>query len=340
MLYTFRELQTDDLNQIIELYERIYTNDEEKVKDYQELKWLFSDPNNPAKFNGFIAIDDKNNIAGVIGYVINTYKYKENEFTGVIPMSWMILPENRGILGIQLLLKIIKLADFGFAIEGSETAKQSYKAAKLKYICKANVYTKVLKPFTYYKSLNQQLILRAVKSAYYFGFRRRIKNNLIRLNEYKDPPPASPASPDNLINIETRERINWLLSCPLVETYAFTLEINNEEKGTCICYIQEKKDKIRRGRIVHISYIGTDIQVYREIIVRLERFLAGKGCCSVSVLALNPAFRKAVKACGYRTISKAARAVYVRDENISSHSIPFENWHITYYESDKAYRSI
>jgi len=203
MSYTFRELRIDDLQQIIELYRNIYVDNEEKAKDYEELRWLFSDPENPDKLNGFIAIDDKENVAGVIGYVINTYKYKEKEFTGVIPMSWMISPESRGIMGIQ-----------------------------------------------------------------------------------------------------------------------------------------EKKNKIRKGRIVHISYIENDIEVYRETIARLEKFLTEKKCCSISVLALNPNFRKVLRLCGYKTISKADRAIYVRDQNISTHSIPYENWHITYYESDKDYRSM
>jgi len=340
MSYTLRELQTADLQSIIELYKRIYPDNDDYVKDYTELRWLFSNPKNSDKLNGYIAIDEKNNVAGVIGYVINTYKYKDEEFTGVIPMSWMISPESRGILGIQLLLKIIKLADFGFAIEGSEIAKQSYKAVKLQYVCKAYVYTKVIKPFAYIKSLKQLLILKILKCIYYFGFQKFIKSDFVKLKEYKGQIPDSPNKPNNLVNMETLKRVSWLLSCPLVKAYAFILEINSQDRGICICYIQEKKNKIKRGRIVHISNIENGIEVYRETILRLERFLAEKECCSISVLALNPDFRKALRLCGYKTISKTGRSVYIREQNINVLSIPYKNWHITYYESDKGYRDI
>ena len=99
-----------------------------------------------------IARTEDRKLAGVIGYALNTYKTGSLELTGVIPLSWMISPSHRGILGIQLLKKVLKEGDFGFAIQGSEVAQQSYKAVRLKYIGEAHIYTKVLRPLAHIRS--------------------------------------------------------------------------------------------------------------------------------------------------------------------------------------------
>ncbi|MBN1599796.1 MAG: hypothetical protein JW894_15990 [Bacteroidales bacterium] len=340
MANKIRELQANDLLKVEDLYRLIYPDNSELSKGIEELKWLLADPNNPDKLNGYIALDEKDEILGVIGYTINTYRFGNKKITGAIPMSWMIAPGNRGILGIQLLLKVMKLADFGFAIGGSKEARNSYKAVKLEHVGEAVIYTKVFKPLKFLISSNQPFLIKMAKSVYYLGKHSKKKKNAITLGNYDGRIPEIDEISNDLSDVVTDNRIQWLLRCPLVKAKAFILKNNNKELGVAVCYIKQCEHGVKRGRIVHIQYLNSNIDLYCDVISALEEFLLREGCCSVTVLGMNSSFKTALLHCHYKTLKNTKRLVYIRDPENNYSNILFSNWHITYYQSDKGYRSI
>ncbi|NJK85293.1 MAG: hypothetical protein HC906_04335, partial [Bacteroidales bacterium] len=118
-------------------------------KIVRELKWVFEDPDDEAKINSFVGTDEKGNIVGVIGFTKNNYRFNETQMTGVLPMSWFLLPEHRGINGLKLLLEAYKPGQFGVAVEGSDIAQNVYKLAKVKYHSNAQIMKKMLNPFVF-----------------------------------------------------------------------------------------------------------------------------------------------------------------------------------------------
>lgn len=329
---------------MVELYRDVYPDRPELVKDAVELEWLFSDPDHPGRFNGFMARNGDGGPAGIIGYVINSYRYRDQVLQGVIPMSWMIAPDHRGILGIQLLMKVMKLGDFGFAIEGSTQAQTSYRAARLRYVASARVYTKVLNVFRYAGSGDPVSPRWWMKGVYLNG--RRNGTRGVSPDTSVELFPANGSTGLYYPTIEepamipTDARNRWITSCPLVESITVSVRYRGRGMGTAICYLEAKRNGIKRGRIVHIPYMGNNTDAYFDTITLLEDLLAKQGCCSVSVLAMHPALQGALAQQGYKHLKSASRALYVRDPEKRLQSAPLSDWHLTFYESDKGYRGI
>lgn len=152
MKYKISPIHKSDIPDIRKLYQEVYPRQPHLIKDTKELEWLFKDPHQKNGMLGYIARTPGQEPAGVVGYSLNQYKFGSRELKGVIPVSWMVSPAHRGLLGIQLLKKVMNEGDFGFAIQGSTVAQQAYKAVRMRYIDSANVYTKVLRPFAYIRS--------------------------------------------------------------------------------------------------------------------------------------------------------------------------------------------
>jgi hypothetical protein len=309
-------------------------------KGKDELEWLYSDPRQDSDFLGYIARTPENEIAGIISYSLNPYKIGDKEYNGVIPVSWMIAEGHRGLLGIQLLKEVMKEGDFAFALQGSEEAQQSYRVLKLNFIGTANIYTKVLRPFAFIRSENDFTPTTLIKSLFYLG---RKKSHRAYQDMHLEPGLNSEGihhSPVNhLAMVPDANRNKWLDACPLVELVPFTLYCQGKEKGPALCYISYAQG-IRRGRIVHIPYMGEDTAAYRQAIGLLENELAKRGCCSINALAMQSASRRAFLLQGYRTRKNAHRKLYVRDTDKLLDAADLKEWYLTYYESDKGYRGI
>ena len=336
MKFTIRETHEGDIKAIQEIVE---------TREYDDVNWLYSAPGMKGKYSSFVAVNEDDKVIGVIGYTICNYYYNSQKFSGIIPKSWYIIPEYRGLTGVQLLIKIMKLADFGFAIEGSETAINTYRIAKLDYKYDAYIYYKIFKPCAYFLTEHRNSFSRICKTLYLLrsylrkAGRTSIKED-VSLIKYK---PGDKISNDYaskvLYNKESSEHIKWLLDCPVVDSFAFYLMVDKKILGVVVCYIRKFNNNTKRGRIVHIPYLGKDLKLWQRCIELAEDFLRKEGCSSVTVFANNGDLLKSLKDSGYiRDIHK--KPVFIRDDKKLLDHVPVRDWHLTFYESDKGYRNI
>ena len=340
MGYQIKQISRADLPDIQKLYQEIYAELPHLIKEADELEWLYTDPHHGSDFLGYIAHTPDQEIAGIISYSLNPYKFGDHEYKGVIPVSWMIAPAHRGLLGIQLLKKVMKEGDFGFAIQGSKEAQQSYKVAKLKYVGAANIYTKVLKPLAYIRSQKGFSFKSFLKTCYYLGRKRGLPGKSeMRLEPGLDSLGIHHSPVTHLAMVPDAGRNSWLKACPLVELLSYTVFHRGKEKGPALCYISNTKG-IKRGRIVHIPYMGDETESYQQTIRLLEKELTARGCCSVNALAMQSASRRAFLLQGYKTRRNAQRNLYVSDPGNLLDGVDLNQWYLTYYESDKGYRGI
>ncbi|NJK85294.1 MAG: hypothetical protein HC906_04340 [Bacteroidales bacterium] len=94
----------------------------------------------------------------------------------------------------------------------------------------------------------------------------------------------------------------------------------------------------KRAKIVYTSYYENQA-IWKEVIRQSLKVLRKAGCCSVSVLGKNQNFINVLKECGFKA-RKHDYSVFFRDTENLLKNIPLENWHLTFYESDKGYRDI
>ena len=340
MSYTISSITPADILDVEKLYREVYADRPHLIKGKKELEWLFSDPHQEGTMPGFVARTPWHELVGVIGYSQNKYRFDGRELKGVIPISWMISPKHRGILGIQLLQKVMNEGDFGFAIQGSKEAQMSYQAVRLKYVGAAHIYTKVLRPLAYVRSGVPFSPANLLKAGYYLGRQKAPPaQSLVRLEPGSGSQGLNHAPVKHLAMVPEARRNQWLKDCPLVEMISFTLYYQDKEKGPAICYICETAG-IRRGRIVHIPYLGNDTEAYQQAIALLEQELVERSCCSINALAMQSASRLALANQGYRTWKSTARNLYVRDPDKLLEGVALTQWYLTFYESDKGYRGI
>ncbi len=208
---------------------------------------------------------------------------------------------------------MLKEGDFGFAIQGSEVAQQSYKAVRLKYIGEAHIYTKVLRPLAHIRSGKEFSSGSLLKALYFLGRKKAAPGNQkisLKVGLGSQGIPYTPVK--NLAMLPTVDRNMWLKSCPLTRTLSFTLYMDGKEIGPALCYIYEAKG-IKRGRIVHIPYMGDEQGAYRQAVSLLEEELIVNGCCSVNALAMQSTSRSALIQQGYRTRQQTKRSLYLSD---------------------------
>ena len=142
-----RRTEKSDLALIADLYQG--------RKNVEELDWVFKNPTKEDEYNSFVAINEKNEIIGVIGYTRDSYIYRDRKFTGILPFNWLVSDKYRGIIGIKLLQEVYKSGDFGFGLHGSESSFPLYKLVKLLYVSDFHILVKVLNPIEYFQTLQK-----------------------------------------------------------------------------------------------------------------------------------------------------------------------------------------
>ena len=263
-------------------------------KVLNELKWLFVNPDNESEINAYVAEKD-NDIIGVLGYSMSDFNINGKSVKGIIPMSWMVAPDHRGLAGIQLLKEVLNLGEFGFAITLSETAKKVYPIVKLKLRTSATVYQKVIRPYPIKSGL-----IKFIFSIFGFTFGGvhdlfNTRNKDLKLNEINNYEQGlsnemSIAQPA-FSNIVSSNKVKWLLHCPTIDRkYYFQIILKNEIIGFIVCYVNKNKKGVIRGRIIHLSYLGEKDKIWRQVIRETESRLRKDKCSVVTVLAKNTTF--------------------------------------------------
>ena len=337
-----------------EIIRRIEDNDFQKVsalynnrKSVEELRWLFKDPDNSIVYNAFVAINNNNQIIGVIGYASSTYKQGIIEVVGVIFMSWIISPDYKGFAGVTLLKKVLEQGDFGIALGGTTTAKNLYPVFKYKHLSNIDVYYKILN-FRYFtnshkrSNLTKRLGINAfLLPSYFKNSSHKSLYKDLNLIPYNGNNFVEEKEYDNIFNKKiTKNYIDWLLDCPTLKTYAFSIKKGNDYLGICVLYIEKINNSCNRGRIVHLPFLGFDKKIWVSVIEKCLLFLKRERCCFVSGLAHNDMNHKGFTESGFIKIKNHHTPIYVKDNNHKLNSIDLDNWNMQYSEGDQAYRGL
>lgn len=333
-----RKLNKKDLPNIEQLYQ--------SRKIEVELDWLFRNPEDEKDYNAFVAFDN-NVLVGVIGYVLSVYKERDVVVKGAIPMSWKIRDGYKGFAGVQLFKKVLSLGEFGIAIGGSEDAINLYKLFKLIPESEINEHYKLFKPLAFMYSRPKRLY-------------SNIGHTLISMGSYFFKPPKLPSKrklriepymPTDTIKHENKYEslvfgkvisqnyINWLLDCPLHESFGLRLYEGEKELGVVVCYISENKG-VKRGRIVYLPYLGNDIELWKEALNLVMLKIMEYRACYVSVLSHNKDLTKALKSLHFKNVHRKAKPLFIKDQQGVLDAVCLENWHLQYTEGDKSYRNI
>jgi hypothetical protein len=337
MAESIRRVVREDLAEISNLYDG--------RKSVKELAWLFVDPANEERFNAFVAINEKDQIIGVIGYVLSTYFHSNKQIEGVIPISWKISNTHQGFAGVMLFKKVLEQGQFAIAIEGSEIAQKLYPLFKYKLVSKSSVYYKILNRSKFYKSINKRGILRRLAlfslllpSSFYRSSLIWNDNSHIEFVPFDGETVVNGENyPKVFCKQVDKESVNWLIACPNLDSYAFNMIINKTSLGICVMYIQAVQG-VRRGRIVYLPFLGYDYSIWVGVLDECIRFFKKHKCSLVSVLAHHKACHSGLKKAGF--IPRHIKPIFLKDKNRSLDAVDMENWHIQYNEGDKAYRDI
>jgi len=332
---TIRKVELSDLKEISKLFK------DEKTEE--ELKWTYFFRINKTTYNSFVAEHKKYGIVGIIGYMINSYRFKSHHFTGVIPIGWEVAKKFRGLLGVQLLLKVIKLADFGFTIGGTKMALKSQTLAKVKLKLEGYLYYKIIDPLYYIKLKDDPYPIRVAKSFFHVfeilrpkRFKPGSLNVRLEKIDFSQTVEIQYEIPV-LHNIHSWDYIQWLLDCPLVEMYAWLLFVENSLRGIVICNVKKIQDNVTRGRIVYVPYFGEEDEVWLCVIRKVEQFLISKKCSIITTMSLNHEYSRILQQMHYR-IGNKKMTLFLRDDNNILQEIHDDQWYLTFSESDKSAR--
>ncbi len=269
-------------------------------------------------------------IVGHIGYVISKFKYNESEFIGVHPQAWIVSPEyRRHGIGLNLIHKVLDRGDFSYLIGGSKATMRIFPSIG---------FTVKFFVLEYVKPLKSTFAEQASFA----------DKGTISLEEYdKEKASQIQFSDAAFMNAQESSHIQWLLDCPLCDTYAFSIKQDGRQLGVAVCYIGKNKDDILTGRIVHISYLGDDLNFWRNTLLEIEKFFRDKGCRVVAALASHPTYINALTDNGYSqrpdypvsAFNENGRPFFLRDPQNNLPDIPDDDFHWTFLEGDMGYRN-
>jgi len=337
MTKTIRRIKNGDFNDVSNLFEI--------KKSVEELKWLFTNPDDPNKFNAFVAIDN-NKIIGVIGYILSTYTEGNRKMQGVTPISWKLDSTYKGIAGVSLFKKVSALRDVGIAIGGTDIAQTLYPMFKYRSIVHSENYYKILNIFDYYKVLNRKTLLKKIGMFGYLlpsSFRKisvKLRHKNINLIPYDYSNFISEKEYKNILKKRiTKNYIDWLIDCPYLKTFAFIVKNGDDKLGVCVLYIQ-KFENCYKGRIVHLPFLGFDKNLWLEVINKCLMFFKNEKCCFVSVLAKTELYRVGLSNSGFKKINKHKLPFYIKDRSHTMEHFDVGNWHLQFSEGDIAFRDL
>jgi hypothetical protein len=310
------------------------------------LNWILTDPEDSNRYRSFVAHSRSGEVIGHIGYVKGSYVYGDNEFIGIHPIEWAVSAKHRReSIGKQLMDAVFGLGDFSLIIGGSTMGQLAFPRFGFEMKLECLDYEKIIKAGRYMRSIKGTLKNRIF--AWYLlmkSFTNRIRSKSLDRDVWLKPYQGERIyrrhiDTDTIYSNPSEPAVDHFCHCPSAEGYAFTAVKGEIPIGVVMCYLKQDVDQIVRGRIVHISFLGNDPDLWSGMIEQTERFLIRKGCAVISTLASHPLFRNALTGCGY-VFNRYRRPVFIRDPRRLFVSLPTESWHLTYLEGDLGYRGL
>jgi hypothetical protein len=310
------------------------------------LQWILTDPENSNRYRSFVAHSGSGEVIGHIGYAKGSYVSGHNEFIGIHPIEWAVSAKyRRENIGRQLMNAVFGLGDFSLIIGGSTLGQMAFPRFGFEMKLECIEYEKIIKAVPYVGSIKGTLRNRIFASYLLMkSFTNRIRSKSpdrdVWLRPYQGERIDRRHIDTDIIKNEPNEKIiEHFCHCPSVEGHAFTAMKEEIPVGIVVCCLKQGVDRIVRGRIVHISFLGNDPDLWFGVIEQTERFLICKGCAVISSFASHPTFRMALTRCGY-VFNRYRRPVFFRDPHRLFVSLPDESWHLTYLEGDIGYRDL
>jgi len=335
MAEQIRRITGDDFHDISTLFDF--------KKSIEELKWLFTDPENSNRFNAFVAVNDDNSIIGVIGYIVSIYKQGEKEVYGVFPVSWKILSGYKGFAGVMLFKKALKQGDFGMAIGGSKTARALYTIFKYSYLTERHKLFKIFSLRKYFLALEEPFTKRILKTLVLIpGYFRKINTKSvyedISFVKYDKNSFVGEIYSEKVFHKSiTNNYIEWLLQFPLAETYAFVVKLGKKTMGVCVFYILEV-NKSRRGRIVYMPYLGNDIKLWQSVVNKSFDFFKNENCAYVTAVSTNRISLFGLSSGMFKFFK--SQPIYIKDTKHKLEDINVNDWYMQYSEGDRFYMDL
>ncbi len=311
-----------------------------------ELRWALLYPLRDRTSRSFVAIaEDK--IIGHVGFAASEYGYGRSTFMGVHPIFWIVDPDYRGKgVGVQLMKKALGYGDFSFIIGGEPRTRTLYPRFNLNFRFHIKEYCKLLDPRRYMRTMSDSFSKKMLKTIFLAA--GALKNRRpaicagdIKLDAYDREIGVQGRRHGSIVhNTENRGCVNWLLDCPsIIEAHAFTIKCRDDPIGIVICYI-DRKNNVFTGRIVHISYLGDNADVWASVLNKVEDFFRKKGCAVISTLASHPDHVAALGSVGYVSTNRKGRPFFLADTNNAFRSASDTDWHLTFAEGDMGYRGV
>ena len=332
-----RKIHEEDFQEVSDLFEG------QKYNGVDELKWLFTDPEDSQSYNAFVAIDDQGSIIGVIGYVKTVYVQNDKEISGVCPMSWKLKSGYKGMAGVLLFKEVSKLGEIALALAGTEISQKLYPMFNYKEVACFDNYYKILKPLEYFRILKKRSFVKKVGMfalllpSYSFRISSRIKYTNLKFSPFENYVREE-GETEILRKSMSNNYVNWILKCPFLKTEAFSVKKNGVILGVCILNM-EKVENTLKGRIVHLPFLGYDMDIWVEVIKYSVLKLKEHGCCVVSGMAVHDICKKGFRAASFRTSKRCRESIYLKDDNGKMSDFNIKNWNMQFSEGDIALRN-
>jgi hypothetical protein len=333
-----RQTEGFDIDNIVSLANAVFPESE---YSRQEIEWLLSSPGENT-YNSFVAYED-NTIVGHIGYVISNYILNGKNITSSHPVLWVVSPRLRGITGIQLLMKIFKLADFSIAISGSLQAREVFSKIGFKHKTNMQSYHKVINTLDYIKCIKGGLRsktvnrLRTIKNSL-FDPKNKTDHNEIQFEKSNNNTNFKSAfsvydGKDILINTPSAEMRNWYSKAPKVKYEILPVKYKESSLPPVMIYYNTRPNGAKTAIIAEFPNFGDDTDGWKKFISKTEAYLTQKGICAYSISGTSEKFSKAMEKMHF---NRSTKPVWIRDKkNCIPNSIEL---HLTAIEGDVAYR--
>jgi len=334
---TIRRIEDRDFKAVSALYNG--------RKSVEELKWLLTNPDNLEKYNAFVAVNKNNEIIGEIAYSLSTYVQGDQKVKGVIPFNWKIIDGYKGMAGILLFKKILSLSEFSFAIGGTNAALSLFPLFKLKESLQIHQFYKIIDLCEFSRSFKRKNKKKTLGMIGYLlpSFFHKSHKNLypdVEIIKYTGLNFIKEQNPNKIFKKEiTKNYIDWLLACPVVQSYAFIIKRESINYGICVLYIK-KINKHKRGRIVHLPFLGKDKHLWNTVISQCIHFFKKEKCSFITAQSYNEFVTSGYLDTGFIKIDKHSHPLFIKNPNNKLSPFNFNQWHIQYSEADKHYRGL
>lgn len=311
-------------------------------KSAEFISWLYSHSNHENR-SAYVA-KECNQIIGAIGYVKQPYYIDGERLDGLIPLSWEVKKENRGLAGLKLLFKALSDSDFYLGLDGSEDMKNIFKQLGFKKVGEARGAQKVLKPFNYLRHLKRigvRDLLRFLRDLKNYNWRGHASASLsvlkhIDIHEYE----GATSRKGTFSNAISKGHLEWLNRMPGTKLYLFNIVTDEVCLSPVVIMLKSFKTGLNRACILHIPPVETtQMSLLNDVVVDIERFLNEQQVVSVKILSSDMLLDKVLKKRGFVFETKA-RPIVVKGRAELIDQIKKQNIYVTYIESDKSVRNI